>query len=251
MMITHTDNLSPETLKSFMAWKDPEGVFVGSVQKFKEHFNLDETEQEQARKGFWPKQPIVEACGEPTAKKRFKGRSSYEGTLNLDRYQSYDQEPYDVRKKRKIYKPCKIGIQCNLPFKESNERLAAICTTLANGINELNENGFSVSIDTLYHSQDIFKKDKNKFYLMTLTLKTEETDYNALEILAHRSFPRLSTFVMLRSFFKKTGRTDYQSGLGLSVKGLPKNLETSYDILIDNATTPEGVKKAVVTLLSQ
>lgn len=250
-MITHTDNLSPETLKSFMTWEDPQGVFRGSIQKFKEHFNLDETEQEQTRKGFWPKQPIVEVHGEPAAKKRFKGRSSYEGTLNLDRYQSYDQEPYDVRKKRKIYKPCKIGIQCNLSWRESNERLAKICTTLANGINELNENGFSVSINALYHSQDIFKKDKNTFYLMTLVLKTEETDYNALEILAHRSFPRLSNFTMLRSLFKKTGRTDYLQGLGTSIKGLPKTLEASYDILIDNLTTPEGVKKAIDDLLSQ
>ena len=248
-MKKHNVTLNPENLANLLSWKDRRVSF--DPRTLKRQFDLSEQEQEQARLGIWPKAEISQSIGEPVSKKRYKARSGYEGVLNLDRYQSYSQEPYDTRKKRKTYKPCRIGIQCNLSAKETNDRLAGICGVLAESCNQLAEAGYSVSIDTLYYGSNIFTLDKNEKDFFTLNIKTEETDYNALEILSHRSFPRLSTFVCLKSYIDSTGRSDFREGLGRSLDGLPEGLEADYDIIIPNTANKDTVRQAIQSLLDQ
>ncbi len=248
-------NLSANALQAFFTWKDSRGGFRyvgGETEKF---FSVTHTEYMNAQQtGVWPKAEISQSIGEPTAKKRYKARSGYEGTLNLDRYQSYSQEPYDTHKKRKTYKPCRIGIQCNLGCTETTDRLAGICTELSIGINQLTESGYSVSIDSLNVVRGIFtatQSDEKTIHLMTLHLKTEDSDYDALEILSHKSFPRTSTFACIKSVIDTEAREDWDRGLGYSVDNLPADADLDYDIIIKNQDTKDTVRQAIQSLLDQ
>ena len=249
--LTHTMTLDRSMLKTFMNWNDERKTFTPEPKILTETFNLSRLEQKAASEGIWPKNHIlIEGENNPVGRKAIKARSGYEGDLNLDRYQSYSQEPYDTRKKRKVYKPCRIAIQANLPWSEKNERLSGICRALAEGINRLTQSGYTVSIDAIYYLKDVFEKLPG-YVLLTTRLKTEETDYTALEILAHKSFPRLSAFCSLMTCFKETGRTDYDESYGSSINRLPDSVLESYDIAIQALHSEPYVKQAISSLIAK
>lgn len=251
IVLTHTMTLDRSMLKTFMTWCDDRKTFEPEPKILTETFNLSKLEQQYASDGVWPKNHIIiEGETNPVSRKSHKARSGYEGDLNLDRYQSYSQEPYDTRKKRKVYKPCRIAIQANLPWNEKNDRLSGICRELADGINQLTQAGYTVSLDAIYYLKDVFEKLPG-FVLLTTHLKTEETDYSALEILAHKSFPRLSTLCSLLTCFKETCRTDYDESYGSSISRLPDSVLDAYDIAIQAMHSPHYVKQAISSLIAK
>ena len=249
--VTHTMTLDRSMLKTFMTWSDDRKTFEPDPKVLASTFNLSKLEQQYASDGVWPKNHIIiEGETNPIGRKAIKARSGYEGDLNLDRYQSYSQEPYDTRKKRKVYKPCRIAIQANLPWNEKNDRLSGICRELADGINQLTQAGYTVSLDAIYYLKNVFKKLPG-YVLLTTRLKTEESDYSALEILAHKSFPRLSAFCSLMTCFKETGRTDYDESYGSSINRLPDSVLDAYDIAIQAMHSPHYVKQAISSLTAK
>ncbi len=107
-----------------------------------------------------------------------------------------------------------------------------------------------MSLDAVYYLKDVFEKLPG-YVLLTTRLKTEETDYSALEILAHKSFPRLSTLCSVLTCFKETGRTDYDESYGSSINSLPDSVLESYDIAIQALHSPSYVKNAISSLIAK